>query len=97
MTKEQEIMQFLHEKVFDEILSSLKASTKLKSGVNLTITRLNQRDAKGMVQYYWSAIIGTDKSIGFAKMMKNEGFSRFEEIVEEFRERFNDHWLKQGS
>jgi hypothetical protein len=94
MTKEQEIMYFLHEKVFDEILSSPKASKKLKSGVNLTITRLNQRDAKGMVQYYWSAVIGTDKSLGFAKMMKEEGFSRFEEVLEEFRERFNDHWLK---
>lgn len=95
MTKEQEIMEFLHEKVFDEILSSPRASNKLKSGVNLTISRLNQRDAKGMVQYYWSAIIGTDKSIGFAKIMKDEGFSRFEEILEEFREKFNDNWLKQ--
>lgn len=95
MTKEQEIMSFLHEKVFDEILSSPKASNKLKSGVNLTITRLNQRDAEGMVKYYWSAVIGTDRSIGFAKMMKEEGFLRFEEVLEEFRERFNDNWLKK--
>lgn len=88
MTKEQEIMNFLHDKVFDPILNSGKASTELKNGVNLTIMRLNKRDASGMVQYFWSAVIGTEKSIGFAARMKKEGFDRFEEVLEEFRIKF---------
>jgi hypothetical protein len=54
---------------------------------------MEERDAKGMVQYYWSAITGTEKSIGFARLMRNEGFTRFEETIDEFRERFNDLWL----
>ena len=34
MTKEEDIMQFLHERVFDPILNSSDASLKLKAGVN---------------------------------------------------------------
>lgn len=58
------------------------------------MTRLRQRDARGMIHYYWSAIVGTVKSTKFAKLMKKEGFTRFEEILEEFREKFNDSWLR---
>jgi len=50
--KEQEIMQFLHERIFDPILQSSAASEKLKQGVRYTIMRMEERDALGMVQYY---------------------------------------------
>lgn len=87
--KEQEIMDFLHETVFDPILASSKASKKLKRGVRLTITRLEQLDANGMVNYYWSAIKGTQRSKGFAALMRKEGFEQFEEAIDDFRERFD--------
>ena len=93
MTKEKEIMQFLHENVFDEILDSSRASSSLKRGVRLTIVRMDKLDAKGMRQYFWSAVIGTDKSIDFARKMKVEGFNRFEEVIEPFKNRFTDTWL----
>ncbi|MEW6086070.1 MAG: hypothetical protein AB1607_15870 [Chloroflexota bacterium] len=93
MTREEEIMQFLHEKVFDPVLNSPVASNKLKQGVRLTIVRMEQRDAFGMMQYYWSAVSGTEKSIGFARLMRNEGFNRFEETIDEFREKFRDVWI----
>ena len=57
--------------------------------------RMEERDAMGMVQYYWSAIIGTERSIGFAALMRKEGFERFEEALEEFRLRFDDHFLRR--
>ena len=93
--KEQEIMDFLHQNVFDPILQSPTATEKLKQGVHYTIMRMEQRDAEGMVRYYWSAIIGTERSIGFAEQMRREGFDRFEEALEEFRLRFNDRFLRQ--
>lgn len=93
MTKEQEIMQFLHERVFDPVLNSDTASAKLKQGIRMTIVRMEQRDAVGMVSYFWSAVTGTERSIGFAKSMKDEGFDRFEEAIDEFRTRFSDLWL----
>ena len=93
MTREEEIIQFLHEQVFDPVLNSDQASERLKRGVRLTIMRMEQRDALGMVQYYFSAITGTEKSIGFARLMRAEGFTRFEETIDEFRIRFADLWL----
>jgi len=93
MTKEEEIMNFLSTRVFDPILESARASQHLKKGVRYTIMRLGQRDALGMIKYFWSAIVGTEQSIQFSKLMKEEGFDRFEEVLEDFRDRFNDDWL----
>lgn len=93
--KEQEITDFLRERVFDPILGSPRASEKLKQGVRCTIMRMEQRDAAGMIQYYWSAIIGTERSVGFAALMRREGFGRFEEALEEFRLRFDDRFLRR--
>lgn len=93
--KVSEIMSFLHSRIFDPILQSPQASEKLKQGVRYTIMRMEQRDAVGMIQYYWSAIVGTERSIGLAALMREEGFSRFEEALEESRIRFNDDFLRQ--
>ena len=93
MDKEDEIMEFLHRNVFDPILNSQDASDSLKKGVRYTIMRMQERDALGMISYYWSAIVGTERSTEFARMMRNEGFTRFEEVIDEFRDRFNDNWL----
>jgi hypothetical protein len=94
--KETAIMNFLHSRIFDPILQSPQASEKLKQGVRGTIMRMEQRDAEGMVQYYWSAIVGTERSIGFAALMRQEGFSRFEEALEQFRVKFNDDFLRKA-
>lgn len=96
MTKKQlEIMDFLHERVFDPILNS-DAPKQIKSGVNLTVGRMEkQKDAAGMVIYFWSAIAGKGNAIEFSDKLKNAGYVRFEEVFEDFRERFTDAWLKE--
>ena len=93
MTKEQEVMDYLHRNVFDVILSSKTVSGKLKSGVKLTIGRMNQLSAEKMVQYFWSAL-ATENAITFSKLLKAEGMPRFEDVMEDFRDRFNDRWLR---
>ncbi|MBE0601651.1 MAG: hypothetical protein IH607_07670 [Firmicutes bacterium] len=55
---------------------------------------MEQRDALGMVGYFWAAVKGTDRSVRFADLMKQEGFQRFEEALEEFRVKFDDQWLR---
>jgi hypothetical protein len=95
-SKVERIMEFLHNRIFDPILQSPQASDKLKQGVRYTIMRLNERDAAGMIQYYWSAIVGTERSVGFAALMRKEGFERFEEAIDEFRLLFNDSFLKEA-
>jgi hypothetical protein len=47
-----------------------------------------------MVRYYRAAIVGTERSTEFARQMRAEGFTRFEEVIDEFRDRFNDRWLR---
>lgn len=93
--KEQEVMAFLHERIFDPVLNAAGASQSLKQGIRMTMMRMGQRNAAGMIQYYWSAIIGTERSIGFAARMRAEGFTRFEEALEEFRVRFDDAYLRR--
>ncbi len=92
--RKAEILHFLHEHVFDPILDSPDASHKLKQGVRLTIVRMNERDSAGIVQYHWSAVVGTERSTEFARQMRSEGFTRFEEVIDGFRDRFNDRWLR---
>lgn len=94
MTKEQELMSFLHQKVFNPILNSATVSSKIKSGVNLTIGRMNRLSAEKMVQYFWSAL-ATENAITFSKHLKAEGLIRFEDVMEEFRDKFNDRWLRE--
>ena len=93
--KELRIMQFLRERIFDPVLASPRASEMLKRGVRGTIMRMQQRDAAGMVRYFWSAIVGTERSIGFAVQLRREGFERFEEALEDFRVMFNDEFLRK--
>ena len=93
--KQQEIMNFLHDRVFDAILNSTEASDSAKRGVRLTIVRMKRLSASGMVRYFWSAIAGKGNAISFADLLSSEGFVRFEEVLEDFRERFTDAWLRQ--
>jgi len=93
--KEREVMTFLHERVFDPILASPDASDRLKTGIRYTIMRLNERSANEMVHYYWAAMKGTDPSIRFAELMRDEGFSRFEEAIDDFRRLFDDRFLRR--
>jgi hypothetical protein len=58
------------------------------------VSKISERDAPGMIQYYWSAIVGTERSVGFAALMRHEGFGRFEEAIDEFRLLFNDEFLR---
>ena len=63
--------------------------------VRLTIIRLKERKAVGMVDYFWAALKGTERSIGFAARMRREGFERFEESLEEFRIRYDDKFSRR--
>lgn len=93
MTKEQELMAYLHEKVFDPIMNSSDIPADIKRGVSITVVRMERLSAEKMVQYFWSALT-TDNAIGFSKKLKTNNLPRFEDIMEEFRDKFNDKWLK---
>ena len=66
-----------------------------EAGLTIYDHAAEERDAEGMVHYFWSAIVGTPASIGFATRMRNEGVTRFEEVIDEFRVRFDDAFLRR--
>lgn len=54
---------------------------------------MNRLTADKMIQYFWSAL-ATENAIDFSKRLKQEDMPRFEDVLEEFRDKFNDKWLR---
>lgn len=96
LEKKKEIMDFLDEKIFNPAIEFGKAQKNktIVNGVNMTKIRMSKLSPEKMIHYYWSAIIGTENSIKFSEILKENGVNRFEDIYEEFRVKFNDEWIK---
>lgn len=97
MDKKAEIISYFNREVFEPGLIKCKENNLPKNvaqGLRYTKMRMeNQKDAKGVLQYFWSAIHGTDKSIRFAEIMKEYELVRFEDLLEDVRVRFNDEYF----
>ena len=97
MDKKREFVTYLEENIWSEAerVGRENNNTTLVKGIRLTRIRITQLPtAEKMVHYFWSAIQGTDKSINFSEIMKEYGLTRFEDVLEEVRTRFNDDWLR---
>lgn len=97
MDKKREFIKYLEENIWSEAERVGKENNNmtLVKGIRLTRIRITQLPtAEKMVHYFWSAIQGTDKSINFSEIMKDYGLTRFEDVLEEVRTRFNDDWLR---
>ncbi len=92
MTKERQIMNFLNEYMFNPIINSPEETPFMKQGVNVTISHLENMSADEMIKYFWSTIVGMERSTHFARYFRKK---EFVEAVEAFRKRFNDDWLKE--
>lgn len=97
MDKKREFVTYLEENIWSEAerVGRENNNMTLVKGIRLTRIRITQLPtAEKMVHYFWSAIQGTDKSINFSEIMKEYGLTRFEDVLEEVRTRFNDDWLR---
>lgn len=96
LEKQKELMDYLDEKIFNPAIKigEEKGNKTIVNGAKLTRARMSRLSAEKMIQYYWSAIIGTENSIRFADILKENGVDRFEDIYEEFRLKFNEGWLR---
>ncbi|WP_088226837.1 hypothetical protein [Desulfosporosinus sp. FKB] len=91
MTKEQEILDFLEVNLFNPILQSPSTSERFKKATRGLHLRMKQRDAQGMIQYFWNTVVDTKtKQANYGRLLENEGFSEFEEVVANFRVRFKE-------
>jgi len=91
MTKEQEILDFLEVHLFTPILLSPSTSERLKSATRGLRIRMKQRDSQGMIQYFWNTVVDTKaKHANYGRILRNERFPEFEEVVNNFRIRFKE-------
>lgn len=88
--KKAEVLAFLTNRVFHPLIAS-SAPADVKRRVRETMETLQAMEtAQEIIEFYWTAIIN---STDLPKRMKQAGVVRFEEVMEEFRARFNDQWL----
>lgn len=91
MTKEDEIISFLEGRMFVPILNSPNTSDRLKKATRGLRLRLKQRNAQEMIQYFWNNVVDTQaKHATYGRMLYNERFSDFEEVVNDFRLKFKE-------
>lgn len=91
MSKEQEVLDFLEVNLFNPILQSPSTGERLKSATRGLRLRMKQRDAEGMIQYFWNTVVDVKaKHANYGRMLQNEEFPGFEEVVSNFRLRFKE-------
>ena len=93
----QEMDNYFNTKLFEPTIKyAIDNNIKeIAQGARYTRMRMSQLDSKKKLQYFWSAIQGTDKSIEFSKLLKDNGVLRFEDILEEVRVKFHDDYFKE--
>jgi len=91
MTKEQEILDFLEVNLFNPILQSPSTTERFKTATRGLRLRMKQRDAQGMIKYFWDTVVDTNvKHANYGRMLQNERFPEFVEVVNNFRVRFKE-------
>lgn len=94
MNKEEQILSYLYDKIFLDVINSKTASQKAKNIINKTIMCLKQLPAKSMIQYVWNATYEEDNNGERAdNILKNEGFITFQDIIYDFNKKFDDDFL----
>lgn len=93
----QEMDNYFNAKLFEPTIKYATDNNikEIAQGARYTRMRMSQLDSKKKLQYFWSAIQGTEKSIKFSKLLKDNGVLRFEDILEEVRVKFNDDYFKE--
>lgn len=94
--KKQEFLSYLENNVWGpaEKVGKENNDMTLVKGIRLTRVRISQLPTVvKMIHFFWSAVEGTDRSINFSNIMKSYNLTRFEDVLEEVRVKFNDSWI----
>jgi hypothetical protein len=85
----KEIYDWLYWRLWEPALNSPRATNKIRMGVALTRLRMELcPTSTAMLDYFWRAVRGTDKSIRFADILWAADLERFEDVFDEFRRAF---------
>ncbi|WP_304393404.1 hypothetical protein [uncultured Clostridium sp.] len=96
--RKEEVFNYFNETIFEPAIQYGKEHNipKMSQGARYTRMRFQLLSPDKMIHYFWSAIIGTEKSIPFSKLLKDNNVLRFEDIIDEVRDRFGNEYLNGG-
>jgi hypothetical protein len=92
MTKEEELIAFLHENLYDPILAMKDLSPDDRNEINRIIDEMNYLEARRMIQYFYNTLI-TYNEILYPRRNKKESVPDLNKIFEEIRTKYNGEWL----
>lgn len=99
LTKRDELLNYFDENLFNPILDWCESNNNKYIKQRVIYTRNVMFDKRKTptqsLQYFWSAITGTEKSINFSNILKENNLVRFEDLLEDVKVRFNDEWLNK--
>lgn len=93
-----EMIRYFNETIFEPAIQyGIEHNIpKMSQGARYTRMRFKLLSSDKILHYFWSAIIGTDKSIPFSKLLKDNNVLRFEDIIDDVRDRFGNDYFNGG-
>lgn len=96
--RKKEMLNYFNETIFEPAIQYGKEHNipKMSQGARYTRMRFMLLSSDRILQYFWSAIIGTEKSIPFSKLLRDNNVLRFEDIIDEVRDKFSNEYFNGG-
>ena len=96
--RKEEMLEYFNETIFEPAIQYGKEHNipKMSQGARYTRMRFQLLTSDKILHYFWSAIVGTDKSIPFSKLLKDNNVLRFEDLIDDVRDRFGNGYFEEG-
>ncbi len=93
--RKEEMLNYFNETIFEPAIQYGTENNipEMSQGARYTRMRMQQRNPEGILHYFWSAIVSTEKSISFSKLLKRHNVVRFEDIIDDVRDRFGNGYI----
>lgn len=90
-----EVLSYAKSKVLCPIIDSNAASVELKDSMRRTIVRIEKMNVLQAIDFVKGLVISEEnRPNDVAKRIKESGFLRFEDVIEEFRIKFSIDWIE---
>ena len=94
MSKKDELLHFLENRLFEPILSSPIASDELKYDFSSMKSTINQFSTEGILRYFWTTMTNDEVQMVFTDRLEDEAFIDFTAFLNDFKSYFTYDWLR---
>lgn len=94
MSKKDEILTFLYNKILYPVVNSSSVSPSLKGDFSDALTYLNEFSAEGLLFYFWSTLGNDEIARIYMDHFTDKGLKDLNCSLKEFKNRFTYEWLR---